>query len=85
MSDWISISDQFFPLSGEFLGFDGDEIYVVERCERYGKPGWYIVKTNCCCCNSYCSIILTHWMPLPNPPNKLIRQTFDKDLLKPFN
>lgn len=48
------------PKDGEFLVFDGTEIWLVQE-------GVFPKENGCGCCASAIYGI-THWMPLPEPP-----------------
>ncbi len=67
MSDWIKCSDKL-PQKNELVGFSFDgktirkDIYYPGfngDWESVNSAGWYISEKN-----------VTHWMPLPNPPDE---------------
>lgn len=80
MTEWISVKDELPPFKTSFLGTDGGLIFASYWCEdsdRYKVGGW----ESCYYCGGsspvgfiedfFCSKIITHWMPLPEPPKDL--------------
>jgi hypothetical protein len=57
---WISVDDRLPEESKSYLcyGFWEDD----------GTRGIYIVLYSCCEWMSYSDFVITHWMPLPEPP-----------------
>ncbi len=77
--EWISVKDRFPTNESNFLGTDGEIIFAAYYCDdtkSYKVGGW----ENCHYCGGssdvsfvkkYYSIKkITHWMLLPNPPEK---------------
>lgn len=63
MSEWISIEDRLPTLKARVIVFDASGFGVVSG--RRGSAGWYLEGDFDCFCN------VTHWMPLPEPPECL--------------
>lgn len=66
MSEWISVNIALPSEIGEpVLIFDGETQYVgwIDKFGLEGKPIWSYSY----CCGCFASDI-THWMPLPKPP-----------------
>ena len=59
---WISVKDRLPEDDTSVLVFGGKSMYIAQ-CFNNGKS-WYRIGTR----NHYCNP--THWMPLPNPPDK---------------
>lgn len=71
---WISVEDRLPDIeyvNGEigasktFLAFDGKDQFTASRTK--GNSFDLITPIDCGCCNKYKKI--THWMPLPEPPD----------------
>lgn len=67
MSEWISVKDRLPEVRAVVLVYANNKIYVsgIAALNDYGDGlhNWY-------CVNDYESIDqdITHWMPLPDPP-----------------
>jgi len=57
MSEWISVEDRLPVGLGFFIGYGSKQVMMVEFAGR----SWYCVAQGD-------PLIVTHWMPLPEPP-----------------
>lgn len=59
MSDWISVKDRLPDKSDEYLTFNKTSIYAKRSVTAFDptKMKWL-----------HSQGFITHWMPLPNPP-----------------
>ena len=62
MMKWISVKDRL-PKEGEWV--IGANLYRVEFGIYLGKKKGFVIPY----CNYLC-LEMTHWMPLPNPPDE---------------
>lgn len=70
--NWISVKDQPVPITPRVLAINiYGSIAVVEWFQnKYLEESWFSSGWGCSCCNGYCPFgEITHWMPLPDPPN----------------
>lgn len=66
MSEWIDVNERLPEIdSVPVLAFDGENQFVASRWKMGQNE--YFKSTICDCCNSEIGEI-THWMPLPEPP-----------------
>lgn len=68
MNEWISVKDRLPEIhSPDVLAYDGKNQFISGR---WGVGNTvYFQTNNCGCCNSGMGEI-THWMPLPKPPEE---------------
>lgn len=59
MNNWISVKDRLPEYMESILAFGNGTIYVC----WYDTCKW--IYSDCCGCSAD---IITHWMPLPEPP-----------------
>lgn len=65
--EWISVKDRLPKINQNVLVLTDSGII-----EGWMAMGWNFISLNihgCGCCGKDCDII-THWMPLPEPPKK---------------
>ena len=62
MSEWISVKDRLPETGVEVLAYSDGDIYTVVHCI---DGSWIASSTY------YDLYHVTHWMPLPEPPDKL--------------
>jgi hypothetical protein len=61
-------------LADDWFDSDCDDSFVDDQSEEidgqyYVKPGWWRLEDDCYASNMYCRCDgVTHWMPLPKPP-----------------
>lgn len=71
MSEWISVKDRLPKIGVEVLIFDADssndfhDVWSLARDEEYDDIGWNDKNGDW-----YYLDDVTHWMPLPEPPQK---------------
>lgn len=70
MSEWIKCSDRLPEINGNYLVYDGEEIWMTSY-KWHRKEGNILgfglfFKTD----PPYVSGEITHWMPLPKPPEE---------------
>ncbi len=73
MSDWISLKFQEPPIKQPVLITDGTEIYVASWEDRNidKTPSWNIEGIGGWDCDNWFEDSdITHWMPLPELPEK---------------
>jgi hypothetical protein len=65
MSEWISVKDRLpQPLEDVLAHELRGRIFIGYCAETFiGNPIWYV--------GGYGAITITHWMPLPNPPEEI--------------
>ncbi len=66
---WIPVAEQMPPDNSDSLAVISDEgfvsVHIVFYGTRYGGPGWWYAADGLPVGQS-----VTHWMPLPSPPEK---------------
>lgn len=65
MNEWISVEDRLPPIGEEVIVAICDERY--DSLCKYTSSGWLASKDIWIVDNSICPYV-THWMPLPAPP-----------------
>jgi hypothetical protein len=79
--EWISVKDRLPEHKQSILAFGDNAI----DCLTYDQGDDYFYYPYCSCCSAMFNI--THWMPLPNPPDKYceaIMKDYRDNLLKVF-
>lgn len=67
MSEWISVKDKLPQESKPIIVYNKKTLQVVVAIRRYRKTkGWVWTRNNYMIKREY----ITHWMPLPEPPNE---------------
>lgn len=62
---WISVEERLPKDNEVVLVWGGASVYTAKRYNKYGGvPMWWKLNSKQHYCNP------THWMPLPNPPEK---------------
>lgn len=71
--EWISVKDREPPKDKSFLAYTGNEFcvseWIISPRNSLDKRGWWVCSNSCDCCSGCCGVQITHWMPLPEPPN----------------
>ncbi len=69
MTEWINVKDRLPRVSIPVLAATCGEVYIatLPGGEEYNEH-WTICEEQCCSCVG-CTGAITHWMPLPNPPD----------------
>lgn len=71
MNEWINIKDRLPPINENVLLFDGIEVFCGDmNLNKYEKPFFGVQACDGICYGNYEKQEITHWMPLPNPPNQ---------------
>lgn len=73
MREWISVNDRLPEVGVPVLAFDSSKVYValLPACDEYCEH-WTVTEDYCCSCLG-CTGVVTHWMPLPEPPSEHIQ------------
>ncbi|HAM53748.1 MAG TPA: hypothetical protein DCP92_24780 [Nitrospiraceae bacterium] len=65
--NWISVKDRLPPNNHCVITWDGE---FVSQFDYYdAKSGQWFVIGDCCHDDSLVGRLITHWMPLPEPPS----------------
>lgn len=62
MMEWISVKDRLPEIGEKVLAYRPSMYYTVVQTIYYGVEGWengYDLSGN---------MVITHWMPIPEPP-----------------
>ena len=71
MSEWVSVKDRYPPECQEVLTFDKISHHTVVMYLVYTKKGEPLFYSNAEYPEEHTRLDeVTHWMPLPNPPEE---------------